>query len=122
MTTDNYIQYTTISYAGRELLKKHSLDEVGIWHIFGEDPNADLHGAHYQPDLGIVEGKLEDIIRYAILLDRFWQWGAGGDIRYIGKVIPKIDANSGAHRQELKRKAKDLEAQLESVKKELGDL
>jgi len=120
--SDQYIQYTTVSWAGRELLKKHKLTDEGIWHIFGEDPNADLHGAHHQPDLGIVTGKLEDIIRYAISLPKFWQWGAGGDIKFIGKTLPKIDANSAIRREELNAEVKRLEERLKQAKKELGDL
>lgn len=117
----HYTQYTTVSYSGARLLEKHSLDEVGIWQIFGEDPNCDMHGPHHQPDLGIVEGKLEDVIRHAVALPKFWQWGAGGDIKYIGKTIPKVDLASIEHREELKEQARILEEQLKAIKAEIGN-
>lgn len=73
-------QWMKTSYRGKELLRKHKLDEFGIWRIRGEDPNCDLGGAHYQPELGVVEGKLKDVIKYAVKLSDFYTWGSGGDI------------------------------------------
>ena len=75
-----YEQWTSTSYSGKKLLAKHSLNEVGTWRIRGEDPNCDFGGAHYQPELGTVEGRLEDVIRYAVKLPDFYTWGNGGDI------------------------------------------
>jgi len=76
----NFQQYTKTSYAGRALLKKYSLEDYGTWKILGEDPNCDLSGPHSQPDLGTLEGKLEDVIRKAVKMDGFWNWGGGGNI------------------------------------------
>lgn len=67
--------------SGQELLKKHSLDEEGTWEVRGEDPNCDFGGYHHMPSLGFYKGKLEDVIKVAVNLPRFWQWGAGGDIK-----------------------------------------
>lgn len=64
-----------------KLLKEHTLEEYGIWKIYGEDPNADYFGSHSQPFLGKVEGKLIEVINYATKLHGFFQWGAGGEIR-----------------------------------------
>jgi hypothetical protein len=75
-----YEQWLRTSYSGKKLLEKHSLNETGTWRIRGEDPNCDFGGAHYQPDLGTVEGKLDDVIRYAVKLSGFYTWGSGGDI------------------------------------------
>lgn len=74
------------TYFAKKMLEKHSLDEYGLWLIKGEDPNCDLGGHHYQPNLGTVEGVLSDVIDYAVELPQFWQWGAGGEIT---KVITK---------------------------------
>lgn len=68
------------SYSGQRLLKEHSLEAYGTWRIRGEDPNCDFGGAHYQPELGTVQGKLHDVIKYAVMLNGFWTWGSGGDI------------------------------------------
>jgi hypothetical protein len=120
MSEDTYTKYTKVSYAGRKLLDNHSLNEEGIWQIFGEDPNCDFGGAHHQPELGIVEGKLEDVIRYAVSLSGFWAWGAGGDIKFLGKKVPKVDMDTIGRRQELKREAQELEERLKAVRQELG--
>jgi hypothetical protein len=74
------------SYSGQRLREKHSLDEEGTWRIRGEDPNCDMGGHHYQPDLGTVEGKLSDVVEHAVNLSGFYTWGGGGDI---GKVFIK---------------------------------
>jgi hypothetical protein len=88
-------RWTTVSYSGVELLKKHSLDEVGIWQVFGEDPNCDLGGSHWQPDLGIHEGRLEDVIREAVEMGSFWTWGGGGTIKQI--KINKVKSKEKRH-------------------------
>ena len=71
------------SYFGIELLKKHSLQEYGVWQIHGEDSNADLGGHHSNPYLATVEGSLYNAIKYAIALPRFYIWGHGGEIKKI---------------------------------------
>jgi hypothetical protein len=116
----NYRRYVEVSYAGRKLVNTYSLEQTGFWRIKGEDPNCDFGGSHYQPDLGVVEGKLQDIIMYAVNLPSFWTWGAGGDIELIGEVIPKIDASAIAQRAELEAEAAELEQRLKEVKQRLG--
>jgi hypothetical protein len=78
-----YEQWVRTSYGAKKLLAKHSLNEVGIWRILGEDPNCDFGGHHFQPELGAVEGKLEDAIRYAVKFPNFYTWGGGGDIQKV---------------------------------------
>ena len=116
----NYKQFTEVSYSGRELLSKHSLTETGQWQIRGEDPNCDFGGAHHQPDLGIVEGTLKDVIEYAVELKGFWQWGAGGTITKI-RVI-QIDSAANQRRSELVAEARAIEARLKEIKAEVGEV
>jgi len=78
-----YEKWIRSSYSGKKLLAKHSMNETGTWRIRGEDPNCDFGGAHYQPELGTVEGRLEDVIRYAVKLSGFYSWGGGGDIQKV---------------------------------------
>lgn len=78
--SNDYKHYTTVCYSGVELLKKHSLDEYGIWKINGEDPNCDFGGSHHSPHIATLEGTLRDVIHQAVVMPQFWQWGAGGDI------------------------------------------
>lgn len=73
---DNYLS----SRSGKRLLENHSLQEYGVWKILGEDPNCDFVGYHHQPYLETVEGRLEDVVKYAVNLKRFYTWGGGGDI------------------------------------------
>lgn len=76
-------------YTASTLLKKHSLDECGIWEVRGEDENCGMAGAHYTPLLGYFEGKLSDVIEHAVGLNRFWQWGGGGEINHVEIQIIK---------------------------------
>lgn len=115
---NNYQQYTEVSYSGRELLKKHYLDETGTWKILGEDINCDFGGHHHQPELGMVEGRLGDIISYAVELAGFWTWGAGGDIRKMNAPI-KITAESNAQRVRLQEQAARLREELKQVEQQL---
>jgi hypothetical protein len=115
---NKYKEYTEICWSGRELLKKHSLDEIGVWKILGEDPNCDFGGHHHQPELAIVEGKLGDIIAYAVELTSFWQWGAGGVIRKMNAPI-KITAESNAERVRLEEQAARLREELTKVEQQL---
>lgn len=73
-------------YSGKELLKKHSLTDVGVWMVYGEDPNCDYGGSHNQPLLGIYQGKLDDVIHAATNLRGFYTWGSGGSIRKVDIV------------------------------------
>lgn len=114
---DRYLQ----TYSGQELLREHSLDKVGIWKVLGEDSNCDMGGTHYQPELGIFEGKLKDIIQHAVELRSFWQWGGGGSIREIGKPI-KIDASTTARLAELRARKELLDAELAVINRELKGL
>ena len=109
------------TYAGQKLASRYSMDQEGVWRVLGEDPNCDLGGYHYQPDLGTFEGKLGDIIAYAVTLPGFWQWGSGGDFVNVGAPV-KIDASSSAKRIAAEQRVKELEAELEKARKELEGL
>jgi hypothetical protein len=118
MNTRNFEQFTKISYSGVELLKKHSLSEYGIWRVRGEDPNCDWGGSHHQPDLGSYEGKLQDVIRVAVELPGFWQWGAGGDITRTN--IEKVDSSTIAERNKKRARLKEVEAEQAQLRKDLS--
>lgn len=121
----DYEHYLT-TYAGRDLLTKHSRDEVGIWQVFGEDPNCDMGGYHHEPFLGLIEGKLDDVIYEAVTYGGFFHWGGGGKIkRYQSPGVQK--AKTSAERDnveydELSKKRKELEKQLAGVDAELAKL
>ena len=70
-------------YNGRNLLKNYALDGLGVWQIYGESPNCDLRGNHYEPLLGTVSGTLEQALEYAVQLPKFYTYGAGGNIKPI---------------------------------------
>jgi hypothetical protein len=81
VTNTNVSRYLQTTYFGKELLKKHKLDEYGVWQVLGEDPNCDMGGHHSQPELAIIDGTLLQAITVGVDLPGFWQWGAGGDFR-----------------------------------------
>ena len=117
---DKYQRYLK-TYSGQHL--KHSLSEVGVWLVKGEDSNPDMGGSHYQPTLGYFEGKLSDVIRYAVELPGFWQWGGGGDfIKQDPPVVIKIDENSLKKRQEMLATKAELEAEIAKLTKQIGGL
>jgi hypothetical protein len=103
------------TYSGSRLTKA-DLDKVAVWEIRGEDPNCDWGGAHYQPNLGTVQGRLRDVIEYAVDLPNFWTWGGGGDFREV-KIQTVTDMAQKANL--LKEKA-DLEARLAIINKSLN--
>lgn len=117
MTRKNYEQYTTVSYEGRTLLKNHSLSETGLWEVLGEDPNCDFSGSHHQPHLGVFEGTLDDVIRMAVELPRFWQWGAGGSIRKINPI--KADSTTAIRVNEIRDQLAFLKEEIKKLETEL---
>ena len=78
--------YLGRTYSGGQLLKKHTLDEKGLWKVRGEDPNCDLGGSHHQPDLGVVEGTLQEALEYALAHKDFYTWGGGGNFEKITTI------------------------------------
>lgn len=111
------------TYAGAALLKKHHLNEAGIWQVRGEDPNCDFGGHHHMPYLGTYEGKLGDVISIAVDLPGFWTWGGGGDITRISLIkapTGTFDADSWTQRKKKRDELSKAEAQVAALKKELG--
>ncbi|CAB4134218.1 hypothetical protein UFOVP273_29 [uncultured Caudovirales phage] len=107
----NYDKFINDS-TGKELLKKHSLNEKGVWRVRGGDSNCDLGGTHYMPELGIFEGRLQDVLEYAVDIKRFWSWGPG-DITKV--TITKIDQFSAENRRKLLARKAELEAELKAI-------
>lgn len=92
----------------KDTITKHALTEYGVWKILGEDPNCDLGGHHHMPELGLVEGTLDEVIKYAVDLSGFWHWGSGGKVVKVGKPlkIKELDHN------------KQVQQQIEALEKE----
>ena len=84
--TSLFDTYCKTSYGGKRLLEKHSLAEDGVWQVRGEDPNPDMVGHHSNPYIGTYQGTLEEVIKIAVMEDKFWTWGSGGDINKISVV------------------------------------
>lgn len=106
-------------YSGNSLLQKHSLNEYGFWKIRAADTNCDFGGAHFQADLGTVEGKLTDIIDYAVTLPGFWSWGSG-DISSVGKPI-KITPDANTVRSNLIQERDTLNKRIKEINANLKD-
>jgi hypothetical protein len=119
MTLKKLEQYKTSS-SYKDLVKSYPLDTYGVWKVLGEDPNCDFVGPHRQPDLGTFEGKLEDIITYAVELPSFWSWGVGGDIKKV--LIHKITAESNAARIKLEIEKQELLDKLSKIDNQLTKL
>lgn len=74
------------NYSHEKLLESHNLDEFGVWEVRGEDSNPDFGGHHLTPYIGTVEGKLKNVIEWAVQQQRFFAWGSGGEIRKITMI------------------------------------
>lgn len=107
------------TYNGRNL--KYSLYQEGIWKVLGEDVNCDLGGSHHQPELGTFEGKLIDIIKYAVTLNGFWAWGGGGNFVKVKPPV-KIDTKKIDEINELKEELKNLNKQIKEINKRLESI
>ena len=111
---DKYLK----TYSGIELLKKWNLDQVGVWHVRGEDPNCDMGGSHYQPSIGYFEGALGEILEFGIDLPGFWQWGAGGKFEHIN--VQKVDSKEFKRQQTLREEKRKLEQRLAEIVDEIN--
>lgn len=106
MTKDQFLA----GYYGKNLLERHSLDEIGVWKIVSE---GDEQGAN-RKTLAHVNGQLTDVIDLALKTPGFFSWGSGGSLEKITvlttfeytKVLEGLDiANElEAQAQELKKK------------------
>lgn len=108
------------TYQGQQLLKKFTVDTIGIWVVRGEDSNADFGGVHHMPILGYYEGQLFDVINIAVNHKNFWTWGAGGDIELIRVV--KVDPNTMKRKGELEQTRESLAEKLAEVESQLKAL
>jgi hypothetical protein len=120
--TDPVSRYLS-TWQGNRLLEKHSLDDEGVWRVRGEDPNPDMGGHHHQPELGIFEGRLGDVIGYAVHLPNFWTWGGGGSIdRHVPKRVMKITALSVREFEEKRERIRALEAEKSRIEREIASI
>ncbi len=70
----------------RERLLQENRDDDGtrkLWVVLGEDPNCDYTGSHIQPELGVYEGTLAQVVSLALGLPRFTTFGVGGNVREV---------------------------------------
>lgn len=110
-------------HSGKRLLSKHSLEDHGLWRVRGEDPNCDIGGHHHEPELGIFEGKLRDVIAYAVELPGWFQWGSGGSIEsHTPKKVIKITPDSLKELAAKRHRLEVLEKEKARIEREIGDL
>lgn len=76
---ERYLKFITNTHSGKRLLQEHSPTETGYWKVVGEtdDPGP---GGGRGADMGIVKGRLIDVIHWATAQNAFWSWGGGGSI------------------------------------------
>ncbi len=117
---ESYYEQYLRSYSYAELSKKYSMDEPGLWNIYGEDANCDFGGPHHTPFLEQVEGKLGDVIFYAVELTGFWQWGSGGRIeKAVKNKVTKVGPRSEQIAKQKKIAA--LKAEIKKLEESHGE-
>lgn len=113
------------TYAFGQLIKKHSLETVAVWDIYGEDPNCDFGGHHHNPFLERVRGRLTDVISYAETLNDFYTWGGGGKIEFCKidgiKEIP-LGFGEQVEIETREKKKRELVEAMNALQKELDSL
>lgn len=92
-----------------------TVNQFGIWQVFGEDPNCDFGGSHIEPTLGFFYGKRSEVLAYAKLLPK---WGNGGRIKLIN--VTKVDKKKIIAHRTLQEEQKKLKARLKEINFELG--
>lgn len=106
------------TYNGRKLFETHDLETEGMWQVYGEDPNCDWGGPHYEPRLGVYTGKLIDVLHEVTEMKGFWNWGSGGRLELITPI--KVTQDSIIRQNKLKAEREALLAKLDILNKELG--
>lgn len=84
---ENYLKFINTSHSGKRLLQEHSPNDEGVWEVIGESDDPGPGGGR-GPNLGLFEGRLIDVIRYATAQKSFWAWGGGGSITK--KTVTKL--------------------------------
>lgn len=79
--TNNLERYKKTYEYKRLLETVKDWEGVYTWLVYGEDPNCDFGGSHYQPFIGVYTGSLNDVVKEVVNLNSFWAWGAGGSIK-----------------------------------------
>lgn len=91
-------------------MKGIGLDDYGYWTVYGDSCDGPT------PRLGVYEGKLSDVISYAVLLPGFWGWGCGS---VEPLTVTKITNTSAQVYKELQQRAEDLAKELANVQTQL---
>lgn len=102
------------------LFDGRSKTEFGIWVVKGEDPNCDMQGIHIKPILGYFEGCLQNVIDMAVILPRFFSWGAGGSVEAI--TIQSCTSVTVKERVKLIQRQAELEQEKTNIDQELKRL
>lgn len=102
------------SYSYANLIAKHSLQEFGFWKIFEGNRSPDSTSG----PLVVVDGKLCDVIQYAVSIPEFSQRGNFGSIKRI-KVL-RVDEAFLERRQKLQSQIDDLHKKISDLQDELN--
>lgn len=120
---DKAQEYLAHTYSGKSLLKEHDPSDEGVWLVYGEDENPDMGGHHHQPLLGVYEGRLIDVVAYAVELPRWSTWGGGGKIeRYREPKIQKITPESVAELQQRRGERERINGEIKALQERLKTL
>lgn len=111
-------------YTRKRLLDEHLKGEQGTWKILGEDPNCDLGGHHYEPELETVIGTYSNVVEYALGLKGFFCWGAGGRIVRLAPPggLVNVDTLTNPAVKKLEDERKQLQQRLKAIETELHNL
>lgn len=77
--------YITLTTNGKELMKHKTLQDVGIWQMYGEDPNCSPLTSVFKTDILLItiQGSLEQALKIAMGFPSFYTMGCGGRVKEI---------------------------------------
>jgi len=110
--------------ARARLLNNYPSDDHGTWKIFGEEHNPDLSGPHNEPKLKTVTGTYKNVVEYALSLNGFFSWGAGGRIerKCCTTKLTNVDLLVNPKVLVLQAERAKLEARIAEIQDELTSL
>ena len=98
--------------------QQKSIFEFGIYEIYGEDSCDSIHSPGFEPKLGIVKGSYENVVKYAVELDRFITYGRGVLIQKLPDIndIFDVDYYFSQEQIALRQKIAKLEQEINELK------
>jgi hypothetical protein len=99
----------------RSSAQARDLNEVAVWRVRGESTENGSGAV-----IGLYQGKLEHVIRYAVIQPHFWSYGSGGSIEKLD--VKQVDETSVIRFTHLRSEEQRLKNELERIQQRLQEI